>query len=308
MSEIRIGIIGGGNFARARGKRFKSTEGCRVTLGWSRSEGSRERFRREIGAPAAENWRTVCESDQVDAVVISTPNIFHSEQVRASLANGKHVLVETPLCLHYSEAQQLAEFAAPRNLVIHHGAEFRYHPDHPREIENLHRVGMLVYAEKISTFDGGPERPWYREFSMSGGGFAFLPYEAVDLFEAFGPAETVGGKHIRRGKLDIATMLVRFAEGGQAGIAYGLGEDVAGEKAGTVIGSEGTVQWGMGLPKRLLRGEDIVELPKPRDVDVLLAECQAFVDEIRGERDFRPNLELDLHILKAVSEAQDRAK
>jgi len=301
-------MIGAGNWAVNRVRHFKEIEGCRVALGWSRSEKSRHRFREEIGAPVTDDWREVCQSEQVDAVNISTPHVFHFEQARAALANGKHVIVETPLSLHYSQAQELAESAAAQGLVIHHSIQGRYHPDHSQEIENLRAAGPLVYTEKTNNFEGGPERPWYRDFDLSGGGFSFLSYVALDFFEAFGPVEEVDGKHVRRGKLDIATLWVGFRRGGQAKITFGTGEDITGVSAGLVIGLEGAVQWGMGLPMRLTKGEKTVDLPQPRQLDTMLVECQAFVDEIRGERDFRPELELDLQILKAVSEAQEKAK
>ena len=307
MGDIRLGFIGTGRWALRRAQAFAEVRGVSVTLGWSRSERSRERFRQEVGAPATERWQAVCESDQVDAVLIATPHLFHSEQARAALDGGKHVFVETPLCLHYSEAQELAELAAPRGLVIHHGAKRRYHPEHSRDIEGLRSAGALVYAEDTVTFDGGDERPWYRNFELSGGAFAFLSYEAVDFFEAFGPVERTQGQHVRRDKLDVATMWIWFAEGGQAKITYGIGENIASVYAGLVIGTEGAVQWGEGIPRRLIKGSDITELPQPGEVDLVLCECEAFADEIRGVRDFRPELNLDLQILKAVSDAQEKA-
>ena len=119
MQDIAIGIIGAGNWAIGRAQRFNSIEGCRVVLGWSRSESSRERFPGEVGVPAVDDWHEVCDSDEVDAVVVCTPHIFHFEQARTALAAGKHVLVETPLCLDYSQALELVELAETQHLVIH---------------------------------------------------------------------------------------------------------------------------------------------------------------------------------------------
>jgi len=308
MQAIRFGIIGAGDWAIGRAQRFRKIEGCSVTVGWSRSESSCDRFFRETGAPTVEDWHEICDSDKVDAVVVATPNFLHFEQARAALVGGKHVLVETPLSLYHSEAQELANLAAQHSLVVHHGAKWRYHPDHAQEIESLRSAGPLVYAERTAAFDGGPMRPWYRDFTLSGGGFSFIPYVAVDFFQAFGEVQAVDGKHTRLHDLDIATMWVEFVDGGQGKITYGTGADIPDLDVGAVIGSDGIVQWGMGQPKTLVRGEDIVELPQRRDLDVVLYENYAFVDEIRGLRDFRPDLELDLKTLKAVSEAREQAK
>jgi predicted dehydrogenase len=308
MREIRFGIVGAGNWAIGRAQHFAAIDGCRVTLGWSRSAASRERFSRETGAPAAEEWQAVCASPDVDAVVVATPHIFHYEQARAALLAGKHVMVETPLCLHYHEARELADIAERQGLVVHHATKARYHPDHAREIADLRRAGTMLYAESTACYDAGPERLWYRDFALSGGGFALMPYNAVNFFELFGEAEAVEGRHVQAQGRDVATMCVRFAGGGQAVFTYGTGADLPDVDRGLIIGSEGIVEWRTGTPKTLTRGEETVEFPPLRQVDLAACECRAFVDEIRGARDFRWNQAVDLRILKAVSEARERAR
>ena len=74
------------------------------------------------------------------------------------------------------------------------------------------------------------------------------------------------------------------------------------------IGFVGAGNWAVDRAKRLIKRSGIVELPQPRDVDNVLRQCEVFVEMIRGQRDFRAELELDLRILKAVSEAQDKAQ
>ena len=308
MSDIGIGIVGAGNWAIGRAQRFDRIDGCRVTIGWSRSAASRERFEREVDAPPTDDWQDVCRCDDVDAVLVATPHVFHFEQAREALACGKHVMVETPLCLEHDQAQELVALADGADLVVHHAAKWRYHPDHHQEIANLKAAGPLVHAEKTASFEGGPDRPWYRDFELSGGAFSFVPYMSVDFFQAFGPPAEVAGRHVRQGKLDVATLWVRFTDGGEAKITYATGEGVPSVDTGLVIGRDGIVEWGTGTPKCLRQGEAIpVELAERRELDVALVECQAFVDEIRGGRDFRPDLELDLAILKAVSQARQCA-
>jgi len=308
MQTINIGYIGSGDFAVARARRFAMIEGVAITLGWSRSAQSRERFSRDTGAKMAEHWQNVCESDDVDAIVVCTPHVFHFEQAHAALAGGKHVLVETPLCLSYDEAIQLANWTTADDLVIHHGTQFRYHPDHRQEIEHLHHVGQLVYAEKLFCFDGGPNRPWYRDMAFSGGGFSFLPWMSTDLFAAFGAALQVEGRRYRRDNMDVATMCVRFTSGGEAKMTSVTGENTPGIGALTVIGDQGAIQWTSDSPKCLVKGGRTTKLPPQREVDTVLYECQAFVDEIHRRRAFHPTFELDLRILKAVSAAQEQAQ
>ncbi len=307
MQEIRIGMIGAGNWAIGRARSFNEVEGCRVVTGWSRSEDARDRFERELAAPTVTDWRAVCDTDAVDAVIISTPHVFHFDQAHAALHAGKHIFVETPLCLEYSQALALVETADARDLVIHHGAKWRYHPDHAQEIEHLRSVGALVHAVQTGAWDPGPERAWYADSSLSGGSFALLPYMAVDIFSAYGDVAQVEGKHIRREGIDVATMWVQCAAGGQATITYATGAGVADFQTGAVIGTQATLLWEADGPKRLIRSGEAIELPPRRDLDIVLAENEAFTAEVRGTRDFRPDLLLDLRILQAVTAARTSA-
>ena len=86
---------------------------------------------------------------------------------------------------------------------------------------------------------------------------------------------------------------------GELGCLGSLETGEAGEEDG--IGAEGTLQWGEEGPRRFIRPDGATEdLPALPQADVVFHECRAFVDEIRGARDSRPDLELDLDILRAA--------
>jgi predicted dehydrogenase len=54
----------------------------------------------------------------IDAVAIITPVWTHYELAKAALRNGKHVFVEKPFTSNSSQAQELIDIAASRNLQI----------------------------------------------------------------------------------------------------------------------------------------------------------------------------------------------
>ena len=66
--------------------------GARVALGWSRSAATRQRFTDELDAPAVESWQALCESPDVDAVLVCSTNVDQLPDARAALAAGKHAL------------------------------------------------------------------------------------------------------------------------------------------------------------------------------------------------------------------------
>lgn len=83
-----------------------------------------------------------------DLVVISTPHAVHASQIRSSLENGCHVLVEKPLALRLNEATELVEFAAKRNRMLVVGLQRRYEGfcSIVRRLKNEEHLGNVLFA------------------------------------------------------------------------------------------------------------------------------------------------------------------
>jgi predicted dehydrogenase len=84
-----------------------------------------ERARQQTGVQVVStNYLEVTQRDDVDAVIIATPNVTHRPIALAAIAAGKHVLCEKPLAMNYHDAQEMAE-AADR-AVVRHMTAFTY--------------------------------------------------------------------------------------------------------------------------------------------------------------------------------------
>ena len=67
--------------------------------------------------------------DDVDAVVICTPNHLHAEQAMAALAAGKHVLCERPLALTARDAGRVVARARKAGRLLAVNMSHRFRPD-----------------------------------------------------------------------------------------------------------------------------------------------------------------------------------
>ena len=300
--KIRIGICGTGSMGVTRGQALMWFEDARAVRGWSRSPLSRRRFIRQTGGESVESWRALCASPDLDAIMVCTPNDRHEAQAMAALEAGKHVLVETPLALSLDGARALADAAESRDLVLHHGAKWRFHPDHAQHIANLQRVGSLVSAVDTIELDYGPDRAWYASAAQTGGARVFLPYLMVDWLEAFGPvARAVGSESVEEGRQE-ATIKLTFERGGEVEIRHAFGPGVVDVNTRQVVGKEGSIET---LPEgtRVFTQGASREALVQRKVDIVQCECRAFVDEIQGVRDHRADLQRDLRAWELVEEA-----
>lgn len=122
MSSVRIALIGCGSVGRrihAAGLRL--CPDVELALACSRSQASAE----AIGAPeTAQDYRQVMSRDDIDAVVIATPNNLHREIALAAFEAGKHVLCEKPLALNAAEAREMRDAAEASGKV--HMTAFTY--------------------------------------------------------------------------------------------------------------------------------------------------------------------------------------
>jgi predicted dehydrogenase len=110
--------------------------------------------------------------DDLDGLVIATPNCFHAEQSIAALEQGIAVFCQKPLGRNAFETRRIVEAARSADCLL--GVDLSY-----SAIPAMQRVSALVESGelgKIFAVDAkfhngyGPDKPWFRDFSLSGGG------------------------------------------------------------------------------------------------------------------------------------------
>ncbi len=120
----------------------------------------------------------------VQGVVIATPSALHAEQAAAALARGVAVFCQKPLGRNGTEARQVVEAARKANLLL--GVDLSYRCiTGLRRIHELCRQGALgeIYAAELSFHNAyGPDKPWFYDPRLSGGGCVIdLGIHLVDL-------------------------------------------------------------------------------------------------------------------------------
>lgn len=183
---IRLGIIGCGRVAEERhlGPLMSLPE-FRVVATADIDPVRSERLARRLNAALSfDQYRSVLEHPDVDAVAILTPTSSHAEIGIAALAAGKHVLVEKPLALTLEDCDRFisAEAKSSRKVVV--GFNLRWHRLVRRASEFL-ATGALGRVKAVrSTYThhrtGETAPDWHRKLEL-GGGVSFN--EAVHHFD-----------------------------------------------------------------------------------------------------------------------------
>jgi phthalate 4,5-cis-dihydrodiol dehydrogenase len=87
-----------------------------------------EKFRAAYGGEAFNSVEAMCDSSNVDAVYIATPNQLHARHVTAAAERGKHVIVEKPMALSIAECEAMNEAAAKHGVKLLCGHTHSFDP------------------------------------------------------------------------------------------------------------------------------------------------------------------------------------
>jgi len=128
--EVRYGIIGSGMMGGEHLLDLAHVPGARAVAIADPVEASLEWGVACAGHPVAthRDYRDLLARDDLDAVVVATPNMTHAAVLLDVLATDLAVLVEKPLCTTVADAISVANLADERNAITWVGLEYRYIP------------------------------------------------------------------------------------------------------------------------------------------------------------------------------------
>jgi predicted dehydrogenase len=126
MSEIGIGVVGGGYMGKAHsvamsavGAVFDTALRPRLEMICASSAESTERYRQSFGfARGTADWRELVKDPKVEAVIIATPQALHREIAEAAFALGKPVFCEKPMGASLDDAKAMVAAAKGQTNMV----------------------------------------------------------------------------------------------------------------------------------------------------------------------------------------------
>ena len=145
-----------------------------------------ETLSRRHDVPLVMDVDDLIDYDELDAVVLCSPNVYHEDQAIAALEAGKHVLVERPISLTPAGATRVVEVAREKGLVLSVGMPHRFRPE-ALALRDAVASGDLgrVTAARVSWMTRptpAMRSQWRENREIAGGGALMdLGIAAVDL-------------------------------------------------------------------------------------------------------------------------------
>jgi len=152
VGRTRIAVIGTGAWGLSHVRTFAAEPRAEVSWICDPNPAALARAQALVpGARVASDIADVLARRDVDAVVIATPAVTHPDLVVRCLARGLHVLVEKPLALSPTGAEQVRIAAARAGTVVLVGHVMLYHPavEYLRKLLASGELGDLFYLSSV---------------------------------------------------------------------------------------------------------------------------------------------------------------
>ena len=268
MDRLRIGVIGTGKIAQTLHipNVLFSDRTELVALSNPHPE-KMERIIEKFGIEGVStytDYKDLLKRDDVDAVIIATPNAYHAPITVEALRAGKHVLVEKPMATSSKEALEMLEESKRSGKILMVNHSQRFFPHHMKAKEII-ESGMLGEIRLVKTMFGhsGPEnwspsaRWFFEKDKAMFGALGDLGVHKVDLirfltgleieecFAMLGTLEKSGNVE------DISSAVLRLSNGALATldsnwITKGLEENYT-----VIYGEYGTLKIGYSDPTKI---------------------------------------------------------
>src|SRR5689334_16702242 len=115
--ELRIGIIGSGYMGRTYAEcvaRYVKRARLMAVAGGSRAPG----LAGDYGIEAEPDVEALLRRQDVDAVIITSPQSAHADQTAIAAQHGKHILVEKPMATSSAECQRMIDVCRSSGVAL----------------------------------------------------------------------------------------------------------------------------------------------------------------------------------------------
>jgi len=101
------------------------------------------------------------ENDDVDAVMIASPDHLHTAHLEAAALAEKHMYCEKPLAMDFDALKRATDAVRERNLVFQAGTQLRSFPTFTG-CREVYKSGALGTVSRIEQVRNDPRPYWYR--------------------------------------------------------------------------------------------------------------------------------------------------
>ncbi|MCF7929306.1 MAG: Gfo/Idh/MocA family oxidoreductase [Spirochaetales bacterium] len=301
-NTVRCGLIGAGRAGLIHARNFAGSVARGELAGVADpSREALEQAKSELGdIQTFTDYREMLKRDDIDAVIVVTPTVFHRDVVLSAAAEGKHVLCEKPMAMNVKESKEMIDACDAASVKLQIGFMRRFDAGfrHAKEQIESGAIGDVVMIKSLTHGPSKPQ-PWMLDIAKSNGPLAEVSshdidtlrwYSGSDISEVYAVAGNYRSQFAAAEYPDFydnVLVVNRFADGKQGLIEGAVYVKYGYDSRVEILGTEGVIFVGTLKDKPVEvvsqkhgSTQSVVQSWQTLFIDAYRAEDQSFVQAI----------------------------
>ncbi len=205
MKTVGYAIVGSGYFGAELGRILQEEAGAKMVAVYDPENA--ESIATELGCDIETNLDVLYQREDVDAVIVASPNYLHKEPVVKAAKHGVHVFCEKPIALSYSDCDEMVTACnkAGVTFMAGHVMNFFRGVRTAKKLIQEGKIGDVLYCHAARNGWEEPQESisWKKIRSKSGGHLYHHIHELDCVQFIMGVPETVtmiGGNVAHQGE------------------------------------------------------------------------------------------------------------
>lgn len=188
---IRWGIIGLGRIAHSFAADLQMVNDAQLHGVASQSLHKAKQFASQFGASHVyDSYEALLQNEEIDAVYIATPHVFHKEHTLLCLDYGKAVLCEKPFAMNSEEVSAMIEKAKEKNVLLMEALWTAFLPHYQYVLQCIEEKSLGELKQMKANFCFAPDLNFDdRVLDKNLGGGALLD---IGIYPIFAALSTLG--------------------------------------------------------------------------------------------------------------------
>ncbi len=223
---LRVAILGLGSYGSRVADAMQSCKKAKLTGVISGTPSKIKDWQSKYNIPANncynyENFDSIKNNKEIDAVYVITPNALHHDQVIRVAKAGKHVICEKPMAINAKEGQEMIDACNKANVKLLVGYRLHFEPK-TLEIIRMRKegeLGKILFFQGLSGFTIGDPTQWRLNKELAGGGSLM----DIGIYSINGSRYMVGEEPVWVTAQETKTDTQKFKEGVDETLTFQLG-------------------------------------------------------------------------------------
>ena len=173
MKTTRIALIGSGYISDYHARGLMTVPNTEIGAVVSKNLDNAKKFAGKYKIEKAySSIAEVVVDGNIDAVVISTPNVFHAPYAIQFLESGKDVFIEKPMAMNAKEGTLLQKVAARTGHLVMVGHMWRFDADtqYIKEKIDSGKLGKIIKTKSYGIHENWGPAGWFTQKELAGSG------------------------------------------------------------------------------------------------------------------------------------------